>query len=347
MTNRIFRNIIRRKKATGLVFGLFFSLLLCGPALAEGKARLVISPAYQEVVFDQNQNEQAIKFIVANQTGEEAVIDVSLVDFKSLNNPAGISFPGSGMRKSSFSDRYGLAQWAAVKEPEFAIMAGEKKEVEVVIRNVENLSPGGHYGSALFAWKDQQGAGSKELALNPIISAVILLEKKGGEEKELALKTIDFNHNIFSFPKNIDLNFENSGNVHLVPRGIVTIQDVFGRTAFKSAINQDSTFVFPENSKKIDVALKNLPRFLAGLRYRMLIDYRFDGKTDFARREASFYYFGIFDAIMLLLLTILIIVAMLRCLNYKAREKAKKQRQTCVKRSGNKSYRKGFWEYFS
>lgn len=93
----------------------------------------------------------------------------------------------------------------------------------------------------------------------PALSSFLLIRKVGGEHFNLSLlptaiakKTI-----FFQFPKALTFTFNNQGNTHLTPHGLIEFTDLLGRVTHKGVINENSIFVLPSTQREIPVELKS------------------------------------------------------------------------------------------
>jgi hypothetical protein len=89
----------------------------------------------------------------------------------------------------------------------------------------------------------------------------------------------------------VTLRFENSGNVHVVPRGILTLTDPIGRTVGRGILNESSSMILPESQRFYKTELRRLaPLFVPGW-YSLTISYRYDGKNEFEAVSSKIFFF--------------------------------------------------------
>lgn len=260
-----------------IVFGGFFKPLF---VFAE-QGDFLVEPLYHEVDLSNDDTEKFLHVDLSNRTGEDATFAVSVVDFGTLDESGGIAFLGGG---GGFEQRYGLASWVKVGSDSFIVPAGKSERVPITIENKESLSPGGHYGAVLFRMLKPGGvaADSPTVAIESSFAALIFVRKTGGEIAELAYKgSGNMTHDFVGLPDGFSLRFQNSGNVHLVPRGQVTVSDIFGRVVRKGIVNVESGRILPESFRTIRVGLRPVAHaFFPGF-YSVAFEYRYDGKDSF------------------------------------------------------------------
>lgn len=244
---------------------------------AEGED-FALSPLFHEVSID---TEEIVSIEISNRTGSDAGFFLSAVDFGTLDESGGVAFLGG---TGDFEHRYGLASWIRLPTERLIIPAGETETVSVVIENRESLSPGGHYGAVVFQLEDPS---AEQPAVTPVairssFASLFFVKKSGGETEKLEFRDISsVSTDSFGIPEKLSLRFQNSGNIHLVPRGIVTVRDFRGRTVRKSILNEESGRILPESYRTFTVPLKKLaPAFLPGV-YTLSVEYRYDGSDEF------------------------------------------------------------------
>lgn len=240
-----------------------------------------LSPLFYEVTFESGDTEKAVKVEISNRTDTDAEFFLSAVDFGTLDESGGVAFLGG---TGDFERRYGLASWIRLPTDRLVLPAGETETVSIAIENKESLSPGGHYGAVAF----QLESSSDEKSDMPLVSvrssfaSLFFVKKTGGEVMKLEYADIqNIGKDTFGIPEKISLRFRNSGNTHLVPRGVVTVRDPWGRAVRKGVINEESGRILPESYRIYGVSLKEMASaFLPG-RYTILIEYRYDGSEEF------------------------------------------------------------------
>lgn len=297
----------KRKKyyLLGLLVVIFF--LKDNVVLAqENKSGFSITPFFQEVSLEKDQKESKFLVTVENTTGAPAIFRLSVLDFGALDESGGVAFAGT----TDLEKKYGLASWVSLEKDAIVLNPQEKQDVKVTIENKESLSPGGHYGAVFLKMESDDkvvGGESSSVAFKPSLTSLIFVRKLGGETYGVDLKSQEMSRNLWQVPEKINLRFQNTGNVHATPRGIVRISDPLGREVLRGIINQESAIILPETFRIIQVSFKKTaPLFLPG-RYAVSIEYRYDGKDDFVAKNFSVNILPGIDMIGLLIVVALII----------------------------------------
>ncbi len=273
---------------------LFIGALFLGVFLPRVSVRaqeehsgITISPAFQEVTLHQGEKEAGFSVSLTNNIDVPVTLRVAALDFGSLDESGGVAFLGT---ESDLQKKYALASWLRLGKEVFTIEPFGKEEVEVVIENRDTLAPGGHYGALTFKteYSGQRTNTGDTVSVNQLFSTLIFLKKVGGDIYQLGLKGWEYDHHLFQFQDTPRLRFENSGNVHAVPRGKVIVTDPLGREVAKGIINEESALILPETTRVYPVRLRQLLRNIIPGRYTVEITYRYDGKDDFTTTSFSF-----------------------------------------------------------
>lgn len=158
------------------------------------------------------------------------------------------------MQGSSFT----LATFVELQRDLVQLPPNKPEEIRFAVRNSPDLSPGGHYAAIIAQLVSDDDRPVQQVL--PALSSVLLIRKQGGERYHLSLVDQQKENKFFrfSFPKVLELTFLNEGNVHVTPRGVIEIKDVFGRLTHKGIINEGSFFVLPQVRRRIPVTIQQV-----------------------------------------------------------------------------------------
>lgn len=246
-----------------------------------------INPFFQEINIKAGQERVPFSLEVKNNTAVTMVFRISVLDFGSLSESGGVAFTGSANNL-----KYGLASWINLQNDSLVMNPGETQIVSGNIENRDSLSPGGHYGAIFFKIEDNENVSKEEknVAFDPSFASLLFVRKNGGETYGLNLKNIDFANNIFNLTGFIGLRFQNTGNVHAAPRGIIDITDPIGRKIQTGIINEQSGIILPETFRVFSSKMMELAKAFIPGKYRLEVAYRYDGKDDFTKESRSFFF---------------------------------------------------------
>lgn len=277
----------------GLFFGWIF--LLSGLFSREfvfaqnNQSGLTVSPAFQEILLRQSDQETHFTVSLKNDTEVSTTLGLTVYDFGSLDESGGVAFLGAS---SDLAKKYALASWMIPETERVTLAPGETGLVSVRIKNDETLSPGGHYGALMFQVEDTtgvHGSVADNVSVKQMFSTLVFMKKVGGEVYGLALDEQQFNDSLFGLDESVVLPFRNDGNVHVVPRGVVSIRDPLGRMVAKGAINEETSIILPETKRNYKVKLSDQATAFIPGKYTLQTVYRYDGKDDFSTLATSFY----------------------------------------------------------
>lgn len=293
----------------------------------ENKRGFSLDPSFQEVNINPEQKESQFFLTVENATENTEIFRISVLDFGSLDELGGIAFLGA----SDLERKYGLASWISLEKDVIVIDPSEKQQVRVTIENKESLSPGGHYAALFLKMESKERlAGSKEkplaVAFNPSLASLIFARKLGGEIYGMEFKSREWKNNLWKNPTNIKIRFQNTGNMHVVPRGIIRISDPLGREVMRGIINQESAIILPETFRFFSVSLKNMVPTIFPGNYTISVEYRYDGKDDFSIDSSKFIFIPPLSMVigLILLAGIVRYIKYIKSMNKKNKEEKNK-----------------------
>jgi hypothetical protein len=275
---------------------LFF--LLCyvlNPAAASAQREtsgFTLSPPFKEITLEKDAPESSYFIEITNNNSFHQTLYLSVVDFGSLDESGGVAFLGS--RPEMIEKKYSLASWVSLDKDVLEIEGKQSQKIKTTILNKESLSPGGHYAAVVASLNSQKQKGEEEtVSLKAAFASLIFVKKTGGEKYQLDLSRKEILSRSFGFPTEIALRFQNSGNVHLVPRGTVTITDPRSAVVSKGVINPESAIILPESFRIYRTSLDKLDLPLLPGFYTVNIQYRYAGEDDFTRVPFPFFFPGI------------------------------------------------------
>lgn len=274
-------------KFLSLVFCVVGGIFLAPFLVRAADAGLTVTPVFQEVTLEVDQEEAEFFVTLTNDTDLPIVLRSSVADFGSLDESGGVAFLGAS---DNLVRKFALASWMRPEKDVISLASGESEELRVVIENRESLSPGGHYGAVLFRIGEEEIAASDAtVAVNQMISVLVFAKKQGGEVYNLEL--LDYAPVIPLLQKisQVRLRFQNNGNVHVIPRGTMTLKDPVGRIVEKGIINEESGLILPETQRTWVAKLMPLSFLVLPGYYTLSLEYRYDGKDSFAKVEQRFF----------------------------------------------------------
>ena len=157
---------------------------------------------------------------------------------------------------SKVKDPYSLSGYIA-PIPSFPLKPQQMEKLNVSINIPSNASPGGHYGVIRFTGIPAALTGHSGVSLSASLGALILLTVNGNIVESLQTHSFTVSPNgkgSSSFFQNdpfiFNEVFNNTGNEHVVPTGMITIKDMFDHTVLQMYINNERGNVLPGSMRK-------------------------------------------------------------------------------------------------
>ncbi|MFZ5845074.1 MAG: hypothetical protein ACOY0S_01250 [Patescibacteria group bacterium] len=273
-----------------LLYVLLYSLINSTVAFANTtNSGLSLSPPFKEIELAKDTTQSTFFIEIANNTTALQTLYLSVVDFGTLDESGGVAF--LGIQGEKLERKYSLASWVSLEKDIIEIEGGKSQKVKITILNKESLSPGGHYAAVIATTPSTKE--EKNVSFESALASLIFVKKTGGEIYKLNLVEKEISSRILGFPNKISLRFQNSGNVHVVPRGTVEILDPRGTKISKGVINDESGIILPESFRLYPTSLTRSKWPIMPGKYNLNIQYRFDGKEDFSRDSSPFFFPGI------------------------------------------------------
>jgi hypothetical protein len=258
---------------------IIFSLFISGKALAFEKTKsdmpalndFVVEPGKTEIFA--NPGETITKSISITSRIDKTVkfklTTEDMIGTSDVNSP--VQLLGDGIGPYSIKD---LVQ---PEITEFSLDLGEKITIPITVSVPINAEPRGYYG-ALIVSNEPEVLGDSSNPINTegqarIISRIgsLFFLRINGEGKEggsldsfkIAGPSKPFYENR---PSGFEIAFKNTGNVHLVPHGLITIKNILGKSV--GEIPVDAYFSLPDSIRYREVlwsAGTGLGRYTANL----------------------------------------------------------------------------------
>jgi hypothetical protein len=177
----------------------------------------------------------------------ETEFEVGVEDFTSQEDPLKYT-KFLGDEKSQFSSK----EWFTPAVSKFSLKHGERIYLPVKIVVPKNAEPGDHY-TAVFIKTVPKANSATGFTLSSRIGSLFLIRTGDGEVKTQGeFTTFKINKKLFfSVPVVFELNFDNTGDIHLTPMGKIIITNLFGKKVDQVNVNE---WVVLRNSKRAQTA---------------------------------------------------------------------------------------------
>lgn len=248
-------NMKSLKKVYTLAAVAFFLVVMVTPsffAKAANPSTISISP----VTFDLSGNPGDTvtnEIMIRNSGSDPAEVSVEAQDFVATGEEGEVTLEDR-------NDSYSLSKWIQVDSSKFELQGGQSKAVKFVIRIPYNAEPGGHYASVFAHLSPTNGNAQSGSLVGQKIASLVLL-RVGGNAKEDA-KIAGFTTSMDSYeagPVDFNIRIQNTGSVHIKPKGIIAITDIFGKKIADVPVEQKN--VLPDATRHMTAKWENVPTF--------------------------------------------------------------------------------------
>ncbi len=248
--------IFRIKGSIVVTFLLLWIFVIPTTASAQSQdfSLSVTPPFFQMTITPGEQWSSFIKLVNVNNF--PITLYASAVNFEANRNENGKGKFTPLLSQDPEYKSTSLAGWIDVTGDPITIGAGDTVRLPFSINPPDNAPPGGHYAAILIGNQPvidpTEGSG---IAVSSLISSLIFARVQGdvieaGDIREFATEQIFYQEPEASF----SIRFENTGNVHLLPQGDITIYNMWGKKRGIVPVNQKTTFgnVLPNTVRKFD-----------------------------------------------------------------------------------------------
>lgn len=251
------RTILRAvfsRHARQILFAILATLsLLVVPALGSAPASAQETPASRSMtvippnmVLDANRGDTLERTVAVENTGEVPQnVSVTVRNFKPQAEEGQIA-------PTDEDSAYSMVKWTSVSPNVDTIKPGERQDFVATIKVPADAEPGSHYVSIVFTPKVSAQANSGFTTTTELTSQILL--KVPGVAKEGAT-VASFSADVASGakgPVNFVTRITNSGNVHFVPKGEITVTDTFGRKVATIPVNDQNHPVLPGATRRFE-----------------------------------------------------------------------------------------------
>ena len=266
---------MNKKGLVALVNIIFFSFIFFTVVNAQDMGDLTLSitpPLIKNNVSPGQVWRSAIKVVNNNAVAVEVYTEV--VDFRSNNENGKVEF----IRDQGQLDLYKnhlLSQWVDIDSGPYSITPGQSADIPFTVVVPETADPGGHYAAILVGTKPPvETGGGSSIKVSSQLASLILLRINGEEKEEGQIREFSTSEKFYFNPRvNFKLRFENTGNVHLLPRGEIRVENIFGEEKGTIKLNHNTEFgnVLPEGIRawnfewQSEKGLSNMGRYRATL----------------------------------------------------------------------------------
>lgn len=242
-----------RKLLIVMVAAVAALFIFAMPAKAvDGSTSISISP----LTFDlaANPGDTVTNELIVRNSGTDPVtIAVETQDFVATGEEGEVTLTDD---KSTYS----LASWVQVDMGQFTLEGGKQQRVKFEIRIPYNAEPGGHYASVYEHISPTIGNATTGSGVGQKIGSLLLLKVAGVTNETANVETFKTTQNIFEHgPVDFNIRIKDTGSVHIKPKGIIAITDIFGKKVADVTVDQRN--VLPGAIRHMTATWTDVPMF--------------------------------------------------------------------------------------
>ncbi len=301
--------MLKKSVFTSVVLILFFSFAVKN-SFAQSQKGISVTPSIIHLDLASDPAEYALTY--TNNTDSDINLLLSVKDFTELEDSYRLSFLEG---KDAANYKYSLSSWISFENKNIQLSPNESKTIKVFI-DKNRITKGGHYASVLA--EIIQPKTDKQVVIKAVLSSLLFVRASTGNEIEDG-KILSFkpSRDGVDNPESFSLRFQNNGNVHVVPYGIVKIKDIFGNQIAKGILNENSLDALPESIRRYEINIKRDSNFLIPGFYTAELNLHF-GKSD-TNLNAKVTYFTQGSINFIVVISVIVIVSIIAYLVKKRR----------------------------
>jgi hypothetical protein len=311
-----------------VVIGSIIAGLVSQPAFAAAKPAngLSVSPAIENIQISPNQTSASFNESVTNISDNLLAVDISVKDFGAANAYGSIGFYGSSYKPSS--NPHSLSNFINLTTDEYLLKPHNTQIITINLKNLNQLSPGGHYAALLFTpFIAKSGEATSQINLQPTVASLVFLTTPYGGVESIKLSGFSVAGFGFRLPSQAYILLTNTGNTQIIPRGVLSLKDPVAGVVAQTVINSDSGLVLPGTSRlySVNIVSSNNLFKLPGL-YQLQLRYRINDTSNYVSVTKNFFFLN--PIVFVYVLIIYLIVVTVRRMYKKPKVSVKNRHRT-------------------
>ncbi|MEX0617054.1 MAG: hypothetical protein WD231_04585 [Candidatus Woykebacteria bacterium] len=210
---------------------------------AEGSVGIQISAPIYNFEIDPGKSAQEI-IKVRNVSNIVHTFYPEVFDFKPKDETGTPEFL-IGDQSNSYG--YSLASWIKIAQEGIKLAPDESAALNFTINVPADAEPGGHYAGVLFGTSAPKVGGS-QIGISNKVGSLILVRVAGDAKESANIKEFTTSTNFYEQgPVPFTVRVENTGNVHVIPKGVIEIKNIFGSSVATLNVNEKDGSLLPES----------------------------------------------------------------------------------------------------
>lgn len=202
----------------------------------------VSAPIYN---FSIDPGESAQEIVKVRNVGDTVrTFYPEVFDFKPLNETGTPEFIIDAQDDSYI---YSLSSWIKISTEGIKLAPNESSALNFVINVPADAESGGHYAGILFGTSPPK-VGGTQIAISNKVGSLILVRVAGDASEQANVEEFSTPKSFLeNGPVSFTVRINNTGNVHLQPKGNIEIKNTFGKTVETITVNKDSANILPNS----------------------------------------------------------------------------------------------------
>ncbi len=224
-----------------LLLGLCFTALIAGGVVVPSAQALTVSPVKIEIEADPGQTVGGV-FELHNEESVPRTLFVSYENFEPSGDLGTPRFVGSDT---------GLATWMRATE-QLILNPDQRETIPYTITVPADAKPGGYFAAIFYGGQNPRAEDGGEVAIGGKLGVLVLLRVRGDITEEGGINTFGAKDNVrfyTSIPVTFVTQMTNRGGDRIVPRGGITISNIFGMEVTRLEVNQNEGSILPNSSR--------------------------------------------------------------------------------------------------
>ncbi|MFP4616554.1 MAG: hypothetical protein ACLFNR_00115 [Candidatus Paceibacterota bacterium] len=281
---------ITKKLSLAIIFILLSLFVLPGDMFASDRMSIAVTPPLFQVSVEPGQP-WASSLKLVNNGKSDIEIYANPVNFQASGESGIARFTP---RLDDSEDALNPAGWLSVSRGPYEVPAEGSVDIPFTVLVPEDAPPGGHYAAFLVGTdpvdEDLQGTGVK---VSSLVTSMLLMRVEGDVFEEGDIREFRTDAGWFNETDvRLFLKFENTGNVHLRPRGAIKIEDMWGKQRGSIPINMDNSFgnVLPDSARSFNFRWEGEGSILEAGRYTASVTLAYGSDGDrYVSDELTFW----------------------------------------------------------
>lgn len=283
-------------------------------ALAQTVRTLTIIPPSFSVSLDPGKTTEGEMKIV-NDSSEEVTFEVDIQDFIVVDTTGTPNL----LPPNTLNNKYSAAAWIGVTPSKFTLAPGKRQTINYYIQLPPDAKPGGHYAAAVYKPITDTDSGTTGSIVNAQLGTLFSIAVSGPitERAEVTrFQTAGFHE---YGPVKIITQIKNFGDLHISPKGTVSITGLLGKTTTQDLKEQN---IFPGGVAR-DYENTIGEGFMFG-RYKavLLASYGVNNNLPLS----STFYFWVFPWRLVVVLILLVLTLVLGVIFWRKRKHKRSQK---------------------